>query len=1573
VRLTYAPVGVVPSAAQNNTAHASTAAAPLNAGWTYPGGVATAPGGALATDVSTNGSALPGTPNGDSATPTPVTLPVQRIDVVKAAGSVSQVSATVFDVPWTVRVGNVGSIAATNVQVNDYLPNTFSSGAPTIAIQVPPSVTAGGCTANASFDGNADTRLLAGTNTLAASASCTITFTVRLTYASVGVVPAGVQNNSAYASTAAAANAGYTFPGGVATAPGAALAADVSTNGSALPGTPNGDSASPTPVTLSGQRIDVVKAAGSVSQVSATAFDVPYTVRVGNVGSVTATNVQVNDYLPNTFSSGAPTIAIQAAPSVTAGGCTANASFNGSADTRLLAGTNSLAASASCTITFTVRVTYASVGAIPSTAQNNTAHASTAASANAGWTYPGGSATAPVAALAIDTSTSGSALPGTPGGDTPGPTPVTLVPQRIDVVKSVGTVSQQSATVFDVPYTVRVGNVGSIAATNVQVNDYLPNTFSSGSPTITIQGAPSVTAGGCTANGSFNGNADTRLLAGTNTLAASATCTITFTVRLTYASVGVVPSGVQNNTAHASAAASVSAGWTYPGGVATVPAAALATDVSSNATALPGTPGGDTPGPTPVTLLPQRVDVVKAVGAPIQSGPTTFDVPYTVRVGNRGTTSLTNVQVNDWLPATFASGSPTVTIAAAPAVTAGACAPNAAYNGIADTRLLAGTDTLAASASCTITFTARVAWPSVGAIPTTAQTNTAHASTATATNAGWTYPGGVATPPPSALSTDVSTNASALPSSPGGDTPGPTPVTFTRQTIDIVLSATSVTRVAASAFDVRYTARVGNVGTVTATNVQASDYLPAAFAAGAPTLAITSAPSVGAGSCTPNVAYNGASDTRLLAGTDSLAPSASCTIAFTVRVTYASAAVVPTTAQNDSAYASTAASGPNAGYTYPGGTPTAPVAGLATDQSTDAVMLPGTPNGDTPGPTPVTWPATASAALSGYVWIDANRDRVRQPGESVVSDFGVEIVNVATGAVVGCTATNNPNGAGGCITVGSDSLFRTTSTGQYQVTGLVPGSYRVRFRDPANTVVFTTPVNGSGDAASRVDASGQFLNVTLAGGATVVEQSLPIDPAGVVYDATTRQPVAGATVAFCGPSGFDPAKMLVGTGYGASAACATMVTGTLGAYQFILNGSAPAGTYRLVVTPPAGYVAPSSAIPPQPGSFTPPTGPGAHLVQAQPTPPAVGQPTPYWLAFNLAPGSRDVLNNHIPVDPVTGNALFVAKTASAPVVELGDSVAYTISVRNPTGTTITNVVLADTLPHGFRYVARTIRVNGVAATEPLGAPGPLLRIALGALASNTTATVTYRVRVGVGAQQGDGVNRAAASGTGGVTSNVATAKVVVAGGVFTTEACVVGKVFVDCNGNSVQDREEIGIPGVRLYFSNGTWLVSDVEGKYSYCGLEARTHTFKVDRVTLPRGSRLVTSSNRNALDPGSLFLDLKAGELHQADFIEGSCSAEVMGQVKARRAQGEVRAPETEQRGGPALTLDSKPGARDTPDQRVPRPRYDTPGPLQCRTGSDCDRPLGELWPSRSSPPPGGWPPGGGGTAAPFSSGGAR
>ena len=191
--------------------------------------------------------------------------------------------------------------------------------------------------------------------------------------------------------------------------------------------------------------------------------------------------------------------------------------------------------------------------------------------------------------------------------------------------------------------------------------------------------------------------------------------------------------------------------------------------------------------------------------------------------------------------------------------------------------------------------------------------------------------------------------------------------------------------------------------------------------------------------------------------------------------------------------------------------------------------------------------------------------------------------------------------------------------------------------------------------------------------------------------------------------------------------------------------------------------------------------------------------------------------------------------------------------------------LIDNLPAGFRYIPGTATyadgnnaVKVLADPLPAGNKGPQLTFQVGPFAPATLVTVTYKVRVGVGAMQGDGINRVRGIAPGGLVSNTAQYKVKVTGGVFTNDACVAGKVFVDCNNNHIQDAEELGIPGVRMYMEDGTYFISDVEGKYSYCGISPKTHVLKVDNLTMPRGSRMTITSNRNTGDANSLFLDTK-------------------------------------------------------------------------------------------------------------------
>ena len=253
-------------------------------------------------------------------------------------------------------------------------------------------------------------------------------------------------------------------------------------------------------------------------------------------------------------------------------------------------------------------------------------------------------------------------------------------------------------------------------------------------------------------------------------------------------------------------------------------------------------------------------------------------------------------------------------------------------------------------------------------------------------------------------------------------------------------------------------------------------------------------------------------------------------------------------------------------------------------------------------------------------------------------------------------------------------------------------------------------------------------------------------------------------------------------------------------------------------------------------------------------------------------------------------ALFTEKSASRTDADIGDIIGYTVRVRSAGTSAVPEVSLEDRLPLGFTYLAGSARIDGAAAADPAGSPGPVLGFALGQLVAGTTVTVSYRARIGAGARTGPSRNLATArSGTVSAVSNtaVATVQVGATGGVFDDRGTIIGTVY-----SAAEDGGSgAGIPGVRVYLEDGTSAVTDEGGKYHFDGVSPRLHVVKVDRSTLPQGALLVATSSRDAGDGYSRFVDLTKGELHRADFVEASHDAA----VRSERTERTERTEKTE------------------------------------------------------------------------------
>jgi hypothetical protein len=204
-----------------------------------------------------------------------------------------------------------------------------------------------------------------------------------------------------------------------------------------------------------GNNIDVSKELTNVRVVNATTFDISYAVRVRNTYTATLPNVQVSDILEGNVSTStnvpfptATSISIIAAPAITnydGAALVANTSYTGlSGGGSLLSGSLPLTAGQRALITYTVRVQFGA-GAVPTTARNNTAYAtSTASGPNLGYTLTSADVLlTPNDLVASDASTNSANFPslsttqtnGTPDAtDAPSPTPVTFAPSISGVV-----------------------------------------------------------------------------------------------------------------------------------------------------------------------------------------------------------------------------------------------------------------------------------------------------------------------------------------------------------------------------------------------------------------------------------------------------------------------------------------------------------------------------------------------------------------------------------------------------------------------------------------------------------------------------------------------------------------------------------------------------------------------------------------------------------------------------------------------------------------------------------------------------------------------------------------------------------------------------------------------------------------------------------------------------------------------------------------------------------------------------------------------------------------------------------
>lgn len=969
---------------------------------------------------------------------------------------------------------------------------------------------------------------------------------------------------------------------------------------------------------------------------------------------------------------------------------------------------------------------------------------------------------------------------------------------------------------YDVSFTLTVANVGSTSLHGVQVRDDLAEYFAG---TDLTPARLSVSSGRFAVNPAFDGRSDARLLRGTDSLPVGARGAITITLT------GIRPTA--NAISFANSAVADARG---PTGTPT-------TDRSNDGTE--PIPGRDVPTVTELQEVP-LLGVAKSA-ATVQHADGSYTLTFGFVLRNYGNVALLDLSLTDDLADFYADAG---LIAANVAVSSPDLPVNSGFDGAADTELLGSGANLAVGATARVTLT--LSGLSVG--QRTAFTNQA--------DAGGHTPRGTPTPPErSTNGTDPDPNGDGDPTNDSE----PTPVELT---VEARLGVAKRARTAVNAdgsHRVEFTLRLVNMGNAALLNLSLTDDLGEFYAH---TDLTPAAVSVASSDFAVNAAFDGLTDTELLA------PGVSLPVGASGSVTLVLDPVTPTTRTEFTNLAVGAGQTPN-------GEP-------VTDDSQDGTNPDPDGDGDPTNndtPTPVRLVSEPRIGVAKRAAVTANAD-----GSFDVT-FDFVIGNYGNAPLV-------------------DVQLRDDLTTFYDLTDLAPEDLRVTSPD------FAVNAGFDGAADPRLLAPGNTLGVGRSGTLTLVLVGVRVNSVVDTYNTavgTATDPSgtpAPPDLSHDGPepdgdgdgdpnNDSDPTPVRLGQVPALGLAkAAEMTRNDAGGYDIrftlLVRNYGDVPLADLSITDPladfyaatdlsaervsvsstdlsvnAAYDGRGDAELLAPGNRLDVGASATVVIELRRVVPNAGVTRVDNLAYasGTAPDGTEVSDTstdgsdpdpdgrgawrHSEPTPVLfaeQAAVLLTKTVAPGPYGIGDRVPYVITIVNPNDVAVAFDLL-DELPAGTAYLAGTASFEDAALT-PLDGSEPHQDEAgtIGwrsiVVPAGAQVSVSYTLRVQPGAT-GPLVNRASvagASGHGAALSATASAVAELKAGVFEQErGLLIGRVYLDVDGDD-RYREGVDVPleGVRVVLSNGWQTLTDAQGNYAFRDLAAGTWTVMVDRVSAP-------------------------------------------------------------------------------------------------------------------------------------------
>ena len=362
-----------------------------------------------------------------------------------------------------------------------------------------------------------------------------------------------------------------------------------------------------------------------------------------------------------------------------------------------------------------------------------------------------------------------------------------------------------------------------------------------------------------------------------------------------------------------------------------------------------------------------------------------------------------------------------------------------------------------------------------------------------------------------------------------------------------------------------------------------------------------------------------------------------------------------------------------------------------------------------------------------------------------------------------------------------------------------------------------------------------------------------VDPAGVVFDSLSFDAVGGAVVEILNSDG-TPAKDAV-TGY----AIAPQTTDETGLYRI---PALPDGEYYVDVTPPSTY------------TFSSKTAPSLFGGQREVSDPsygrdgALGQDGSGFFTMGI---NAPVEVFDIPVDPrLDLGALGINKTANVSFAEFGDTVNYTITLQNTSGSPFFDAEVRDTPAAGLMFVDGSLVVDG--ELVDITRDGRDIILPVGKIEAGSQRVVEYRMLVGPESRPGDAINSAFATARSGIGLDVISpdSKAIVNitdQGLMSDRGYIIGSVWIDKDGNGRRSEGELPLPGARVWRDDGSWVITDPEGRFTFYGQKEGRHMLRIDPDSLPSSFAATDVSARHFKAGTAVMVDIRDGDIVRADF----------------------------------------------------------------------------------------------------------